>query len=496
MTSIALDQSTSATKALLVDQEGRVLKTAAKTHTQHYPQPGWVEHDAEEIWQNTLAVLSELLEGTNHESQPSLISITNQRETLVVFDRATGKPVRRAIVWQCLRSQEICQELSNKGKAQTIEQKTGLKLKPYFSGSKIAWIMQNEPETAESISQGTALIGTIDTYLIYRLTEGRVYATDPTNASRTLLFDLETRTWCSQLAETFKIKSKWLPEIKDCDSQFGVTTLGGLLKTPIPICGVMGDAQASLLSQKCLQPGDAKVTIGTGSFLLVKGSNTVATTKTPLLKAMAWVIRGEPAYGLEGVIYIAGAALQWLRDSAQLVTSIEEASALAGSVPDSGGVVFVPSFTGLGSPYWSTEVKAAFLGLSLGTTKAHMVRAVFESLCFPIRDQIETLEENLGIKISTLAVDGGASSDPWLMQLMADICQVPLTPCQDSNASALGAWSAGMLGMNLQLTLDWLPPRYGQRVTPQMSTSEADALYTQWKAGVEGALACSITGSH
>lgn len=485
MTSIALDQSTSATKALLVDQDGRVLKTAAKTHTQHYPQPGWVEHDAEEIWQNTLAVLCELLQEATLESQPSFISITNQRETLVVFDRATGQPLRRAIVWQCLRSQEICQELSKKGKAQTIEQLTGLKLNPYFSGSKIAWIMQNEPETAEAIIQGTALIGTIDTYLIYRLTEGRVYATDPTNASRTLLFNLSTREWNTDLAQTFGIQAELLPEIKDCDAQFGSTTLGGQLKSAIPICGVMGDAQASLLSQKCLQPGDAKVTIGTGSFLLVKGSNTVPTTKTPLLKAMAWVIRSEPAYGFEGVIYIAGAALQWLRDSAQLVTSIEEASSLAASVPDSGGVVFVPSFTGLGSPYWSTGAKAAFLGLTLGTTKAHIVRAVFESLCFPIRDQIETLEENLGIKVSTLAVDGGASSDPWLMQLMADICQVPLTPCQDSNASALGAWSAGMLGMNSDLNLEWLPEREGAIVMPSPDRQTSDQLYKNWQTAVK-----------
>jgi glycerol kinase len=491
MTSIALDQSTSATKALLVDQEGRVLKTAAKTHTQHYPQPGWVEHDAEEIWQNTLAVLGELLEETNHEDQPSFISITNQRETLVVFDRATGQPLGKAIVWQCVRSQEICQDLAQEGRAVEIERKTGLKLNPYFSGSKIAWIMQNEPDTARAISEGKALIGTIDTYLIYRLTEGRVYATDPSNASRTLLFDLETRTWNSHLAETFRIKTEWLAEIKDCDGQFGSTTLGGQLKSPIPICGVMGDAQASLLSQKCLEPGDAKVTIGTGSFLLVKGQSVMPQQPTPLLKAMAWVIRGEPAYGFEGVIYIAGAALQWLRDSAQLVESIEEASALAASVPDSGGVVFVPSFTGLGSPYWSTGAKAAFLGLSLGTTRANMVRAVFESLCFPIRDQIEALESSLGIKVSSLAVDGGASSDPWLMQLMADICQVPLTPCQDSNASALGAWSAGMLGMNPDLNLDWLPSRSSDPVLPKASPESADELYRGWKVAVQALVSLS-----
>lgn len=488
MTSIALDQSTSATKALLVDQEGRVLKIATRTHTQHYPEPGWVEHDAEEIWQNTLAVLTELLQQPGaKESLPSCLSITNQRETLVVFDRATGKPLRKAIVWQCLRSQEICQNLAEQGKADEIERRTGLKLNPYFSGSKIAWLMQNEPETANAIKSGRARIGTIETYLIYRLTEGKVYATDPTNASRTLLFDLEKRTWNNELAETFKIKAEWLPEIRDCDAQFGSTSINGQLKSPIPICGVMGDAQASLLAQRCLQPGEAKVTIGTGSFLLVKGGSSAPIQPTPLLKAMAWVIRGEPAYGFEGVIYIAGAALQWLRDSAQMVDSIEQASALAASVPDSGGVIFVPGFTGLGSPYWSTSTRAAFTNISLATTKAHMVRAVFESLCFPIRDQIEVLESTLGIKVSSLAVDGGASSDPWLMQLMADVCQVPLIPCQDSNASALGAWSAGMLGMNLDLTLDWLPSREGEIVRPLADAASADRLYTQWKTGVASA---------
>ncbi len=482
MISIALDQSTSATKALLVDHEGRVLKTASRSHTQHYPQTDWVEHDAEEIWQNTLAVLSELTEEGVH---PVFLSITNQRETLVVFERDTGRPLRKAIVWQCRRSQDICQDLADKGKAHTIEELTGLKLNPYFSGSKIAWLMENEPETAAALTQGHALLGTVDTYLIYRLTNGKVFATDPTNASRTLLFDLESRSWSPELADIFNIKTHWLAEIKSCDACFGETTLGGVLKTAIPICGVMGDAQASLLSQRCLSPGDAKVTIGTGSFLLVKGQAVMPTQPTPLLKAMAWVIRGEPAYGYEGVIYAAGAALQWLKDSIQMVKSIEDAGCLAASVSDSQGVVFVPSFTGLGSPYWSTHAKAAFWGLSLSTEKAHLIRAVFESLCFPIRDQIEALDSSLGIKISSLAVDGGASSDPWLMQLMADICQVPLSPCQDSNASALGAWSAGMLGMNPELDLDWLPSREGAEVLPRLSSSAAQALYSRWQTAVK-----------
>lgn len=489
MVSIALDQSTSATKALLVDEKGAVVASASLTHRQIYPQAGWVEHDAEEIWQNALAVLTDLLSGWQGEA-PSYLSITNQRETTVVFERGTGKPLRPAIVWQCLRSSDICARLKQAGHDAVIEQATGLKLNPYFSGSKLAWIMDNDPAAADRLRSGDAIFGTIDSYLIHRFTEGRVHATDPTNASRTLLMDLASKAWSPAMAELFGVETAWLPEIRSCDSVFGETTLGGLLAKPIPICGVMGDAQAALLAQKCLRPGEAKATLGTGTFLLVQAGEKVPPAGSPLLSSVAWNLRGKTSYCLEGLAYISGATMVWLKDQAGMASSLEEVEKLASSVGSAEGVFLVPAFTGLGPPSWNAEARGALMGMTLRTTKAHIMRAAFESFAYPVRDQLEAIEQ-AGIKTASLKLDGGASSNPWLVQQMADICQVPMIVCPDSNASALGAWSAGMIGMNPGMNLSDLPDREGPISSPLMPPEEAASRHQGWKAAVRGVLAAA-----
>lgn len=487
MISIALDQSTSATKALLVDEGGGVIASASRSHQQNYPQAGWVEHDAEEIWQNTLAVIAELLKDWQGES-PSLLSITNQRETTVIFEKGTGRPLRPAIVWQCLRSSDICARMKQEGLDEAIERTTGLKLNPYFSGSKLAWILENDPSTAAHLHDGSAVFGTIDSYLIHRFTEGKVHATDPTNASRTLLMDLASQSWSRSMTDLFGVQTDWLPEIRSCDSLFGETTLGGLLQKPIPICGVMGDAQAALLAQKCLQPGEAKATLGTGTFLLVQAGEKVPPSGSPLLSSVAWKLGGRVSYCLEGLAYISGATMVWLKDQAELISSLEEADKLASRVESAWGVYLVPAFTGLGPPAWNAEARAALMGMTLGTTKDHIMRAAFESFAYPVRDQLEAIGE-AGIKTASLKLDGGATANPWLVQIMADLCQVPMIVCPDSNASALGAWSAGMIGMKPGMKLSDLPDRGGATSTPIMKPEEAESRHQGWKAAVRGVLA-------
>jgi len=487
MISIALDQSTSATKALLVDESGGVLASASRSHKQGYPQAGWVEHDAEEIWQNTIAALAELL-GSWRGEPPSFLSITNQRETTVIFEKGSGKPICPAIVWQCLRSSEICREIQERDQDGFVEKTTGLKLNPYFSGSKLTWIVQNDLAAAEQLFSGHAVFGTIDSYLIHRFTDGRVHATDPTNASRTLLMDLEAQQWSQQMADLFRVSVDWLPEIRACDAVFGQTTLGGLLQKEIPICGVIGDAQAALLSQKCLEMGQAKATLGTGTFLLVQAGEAVPPVGSPLLSSVAWKLHSKTSYCLEGLAYISGASMVWLKDQAEIISSLEEAGSLASSVDSAEGVYLVPAFTGLGPPAWNAQARAALMGMTLGTTKAHIMRAAFESFAYPVRDQLEAVSE-LGISATSLKLDGGASTNTWLVQLMADLCQTPMIVCPDSNASALGAWSAGVLGMNPCMNLSDLPDREGVVSTPLMEPAAAEARHQGWKAAVRGVLA-------
>jgi glycerol kinase len=486
--SLALDQSTSATKALLFDEEGRVLDRESRDHAQHNPQPGWVEHDAEEIWQNTLAVLRVVL--ARQEARRDGIaglSITNQRETVVIFERATGRPLHRAIVWQCRRGDEWCASHAAAGREPMVHAKTGLKLDAYFSASKIQWLMRNRPDLREQVANGTALVGTIDTYLIHRLTGGAVFATDPTNASRTLLFDITRLDWDRELCELWEVPRHALAEVRDCSARFGTTTLEGQLRRPLPICGVMGDSQASLLAQGCVAPGAAKVTFGTGSSVLLNVGPRPQFSAKGVLTTVAWAHGGAPAYAFEGIIISSASTLTWLCRQLGLAADAPALEQMALSVPDNGGVYLVPAFSGLGLPHWQPEARAAILGLSGHSDRRHIARAAFESIAFQVMDALEAMRSEAGVPLGMLHADGGPTASRFLMQLCADLCQVDLGVSVMPDCSALGAVLAGRLGLGHARDLSQLAIRPKEAVDyrPRLPQAEVDARRTGWRQAVQ-----------
>lgn len=488
---LALDQSTSATKALLFDAEGTSLDRESREHQQHYPQPGWVEHDAEEIWQNTLTVLRSLLGRQRARiGEIACLSLTNQRETIVVFERGTGRPLHRAIVWQCRRGDEFCQRHAAAGKEPVVHAKTGLKLDAYFSASKLQWLVRNRPELRARLDDGSALIGTIDAYLIYRLTAGGVFATDSTNASRTLLFDISRLAWDADLCALWEVPLRALPEVRDSSASFGETTLDGLLSRPLPICGVMGDSQASLFAQRCFAPGSAKVTFGTGSSLLLNIGAKPKFSDQGVLTALAWTHRGVPAYAFEGIIIAAASTLTWLRDQLGLARDVAELEALAQQVPDSGGVHLVPAFTGLGLPHWRPDARAAITGLSSHSDRRHVARAAFESIGFQVRDALDAMRGEAGLPLRALQADGGPTASRFLMQFCSDLCGVELRVSAMPDCSPLGAMRAGQLGLGLQDSLESLAriPQPEVVHAPRCSRADADALTRSWRQAVRQVL--------
>jgi glycerol kinase len=445
---LALDQSTSATKALLFDEAGRVLDRESREHKQHYPQPGWVEHDAGEIWSNTLATLKALLgRQSARAGEIAALSITNQRETILVFDRKTGEPLASAIVWQCRRGEPLCS--AARSHESLVHQTTGLKIDPYFSASKLQWLVRNRPDLRAKLADGSAVIGTIDAYLIHRLTGGKVFAADSTNASRTLLFDINTLRWSDELCRLWEVPIRALPEVRESSAHFGDTTLGGLLPRPIPIRGVMGDSQASLLAQGCVTPGSAKVTFGTGSSLLLNIGPKPRFAERGVLTALAWVHGGVPTYAFEGIIISSASTLTWLRDQLGLAADVPELEKLAQAVPDSGGVHLVPAFAGLGLPHWRPDARAALTGLSSHSDKRHVARAAFESIAFQIRDAFEALLRDAAVPPGALHGDGGPTASKFLMQLTADLAGTELRVSTMPDCSPLGAVLAGQLGLGL-----------------------------------------------
>jgi glycerol kinase len=452
---VALDQSTSATKALLFDGSGSLIDSRSREHRQHYPQPGWVEHDGDEIWGNSLSVLSDLLAGNpGAAGRIAWLSVTNQRETVIVFDRETGRPLCPAIVWQCRRGDAICAEHAAAGREAIVAAKTGLRLDPYFSGSKIQWLVRNRPEIRRKLVSGEAVVGTIDAYLIHRLTGGAVFATDMTNASRTLLFDAVALRWDDELCALWDVPVWALPEIRESASRFGETTLGGALPSPVPICGVMGDSQASLYAHGCFSPGSAKVTFGTGSSLLANIGSDFRQSGCGLVTALAWVLGGVPTYAFEGIIISSAATLIWLRDQLGLFGDFSEVEAMAASVPDSGGVYLVPAFSGLGLPHWRSSARAAITGLSAHSDRRHVVRAAVESIALQVRDALAEMQSDMGQEISSLHGDGGSSMNRHLMQLTADLTGLDLHVATIPECSPLGAGLMGMAGMGLRGALE------------------------------------------
>ncbi|HSH08990.1 MAG TPA: FGGY family carbohydrate kinase, partial [Oceanipulchritudo sp.] len=382
---LSVDQSTSATKALLIDQTGRIFDRESREHTQHYPLPGFVEHDAEEIYRNTLAVCEAVLQRCENRDQVAFLSISNQRETVVVFDRKTGKPLHRAIVWQCRRGTEICEKLKAQGAEPEVHQRTGLTLDPYFSASKVHWLIQAHPELADKLRSGEAVLGTIDAYLIYRLTNGVVFATDHTNASRTLLYNISTCTWDPSLCELWGIPNTALPEPRSCSDSFGTVAVGGLVHG-LEIRGVMGDSHASLFAQRCFASGTTKLTLGTGSSILMNIGNQPVFSTEGVMTTLAWVHDCQPVYALEGIIVCAAASLTWLRSQLGIIANPAEAEAMATELAGNDGVYLVPAFSGLGLPHWSPSAKAVISGLSNHSDRRHIVRAALEAIAYQIRD--------------------------------------------------------------------------------------------------------------
>lgn len=488
---LAVDQSTSATKALLFDADGRVVDRESREHRQSYPQPGWVEHFAEEIWDNTLATLGALLaRHAGRHAEIASLSLTNQRETVVIFDRATGAPLAPAIVWQCRRGEEFCAAHRAAGAEPLIRRKTGLSLDPYFSASKLQWLVRHRPDLRDRLADGSAVVGTVDAYLVHRLTRGEVFATDTTNASRTLLFDLRTRRWDDELCRLFEVPRRALPEIRDCTARFGTTTLGGLLAKPLPICGVMGDSQASLFAQRCHTPGSAKVTFGTGSSLLLNLGAEPRITDNGVLTALAWSHAGVPTFAFEGIIISSASTLTWLRDQLGLADDVTGIEALAVRTPDNGGVHLVPAFTGLGLPHWRPKARAAITGLSPHSDRGHIARAAFESIAFQIADALDALRAEARTPVGSLCADGGPTSSAFLMQLTADITRTELRVARRPDASALGAMLAGQLGQGFHRSLGDLAavPQEEIIYRPVLPPERASALRAGWNSAVRSVL--------
>lgn len=488
---LALDQSTSATKALLFDETGCALDRESREHRQLYPQPGWVEHDAEEIWQNTLTVLRTLI--SRHPDKlaaVSALSITNQRETIVVFDRATGRPLAPVIVWQCRRGDAICADHRGAGREPLIHARTGLKLDAYFSASKLQWLVRHDSALRARLADGSALIGTIDTYLVYRLTQGRVFATDTTNASRTLLFDIARLQWDEELCALWSVPRAALAEVRDSTAQFGETTLDGALGVPLPICGVMGDSQASLFAQRGFEPGTAKATFGTGTSILLNIGASPRIVPGDMLTALAWSHRGVPTYAFEGLIISSAATLTWLRDQLGFVSDVTEFEALAHETTANDGVYLVPAFSGLGLPHWRPDARAALVGLSNHSHRGHVARAALESIAYQIRDALDTLRTEAGVPVRVLHADGGPTANAFLMQFTADITGAEIRVAAMSDGSALGAAFAGFLGLGICRSLAELAalPRTETVYRPTMDSRQIDLLYAGWQRAVRQTL--------
>jgi len=486
---LALDQSTSATKALLFEADGRLVDRESAEHRQFYPQPGWVEHDAEEIWQNTLRTLRAVLaRQASRAGEIAGLSITNQRETIVIFSRATGRPLLPAIVWQCRRSEALCAEHVAAGREPLVRERTGLKIDPYFSASKLQWLIRRDAGLRAKLESGEALIGTIDAYLIYRLTGGAVFACDSTNASRTLLYDITRLRWDGELCALWEVPLRALPEVRESFARYGETTLEGALAVPLPICGVMGDSQAALFAHGCFTPGAAKVTFGTGSSVLLNIGAKPLLSERGVLTALAWVHGGVPVYAFEGIIISAASTLTWLRDQLGLLDTLDGVEALATAVPDNGGVYLVPAFSGLGFPHWAPAARALLTGLSTHSDRRHVVRAALESIAYQLRDAFEVMRTEAAVPVGAVHCDGGPTANRFLMQFTAEMTGAELRVAPMADCSALGAARAGLIGLAGSTGGPAPLPRSGSVYTPALAPGEVARFASGWRQAVQQAL--------
>jgi glycerol kinase len=483
---VAVDQGTTGSTVLVLDRRGRVAGRAYREFTQHFPKPGWVEHDPEEIWRVTLAVLRAACRRAGARARDvAAIGITNQRETTLLWDRRTGRPVHRAIVWQDRRTADHCEALRTAGAEDLVRRKAGLVLDPYFSATKLRWLLQHVRRAGERAARGELCFGTVDSWLVWKLTGGAVHVTDPTNASRTLLYDIHARRWDEELCRLFEVPEAVLPEVRPSSGSFGETT-PDVLGAPVPIAGIAGDQQSALFGQGCTAPGMAKNTYGTGCFLLLHtGPQAIASTHG-LLTTVACDERGGPAYALEGAVFVAGAAIQWLRDGLGLLRKAAESEALARSVPDALGVHVVPAFVGLGAPYWDPQARGAVLGLTRGVTRAHLVRATLEALAFQTRDVMDAMAADAGASLRALRVDGGAAANDFLMQFQADLLGVPVERPALIETTAMGAAQlAGLAAGFWRSPAELAATRRADRAfRPRMRADRREELYRGWQAAV------------
>ena len=486
---MALDAGTTSNRAIIFDVDSKIVGVAQKEFTQHFPQPGWVEHDAEEIWSSMHEVMREALEQSGLvASDIAAIGITNQRETAVVWDRATGRPIYNAIVWQSRQTADICEDLKRQGLVDEFKEKTGLVIDAYFSGTKVKWILDHVEGARARAEKGELAFGTIDTWLLWKLTGGKEHKTDYSNASRTLMFNIKTLEWDEALLKHLTVPKSLLPEVRPSSEVYG-HTIPSVIGASVPVAGMAGDQQSALFGQNCFSPGEAKNTYGTGCFLLMNTGEDLCMSKNGLVTTIAWGLDGKVEYALEGSIFVGGSAIQWLRDGLRLVDSAPDSEWVAKKVKDAGGVYMVPAFVGLGAPYWDMNARGMIIGLTRGTTKAHIVRATLDSLAYQTRDVLGAMEADSGNRLAALKVDGGAVANNLLMQFQADLLGVPVDRPQITETTALGAaylagLATGVWASKEDLKKSW---QLDTRFAPALDQKEADKLYKGWRKAVRHA---------
>ena len=483
---MALDAGTTSNRCILFNKAGEICSVAQKEFAQYYPRPGWVEHDANEIWATQLGVALSAMNKVGARAEDiAAIGITNQRETTIVWDKETGEPICHAIVWQCRRTSEYCDELKARGLTEKFRQKTGLIIDAYFSATKLKWILDHIPGARERAERGELLFGTVETWLIWKLTGGKAHVTDFSNASRTMLFNINTLRWDDEILAELDIPKCILPEVKPSSCIYG-EALAQFFGAPIPIAGAAGDQQAALFGQGCFTRGQAKNTYGTGCFTLMNVGGAPVRSRAGLVTTVGWSLNGETTYALEGSVFNAGSAIQWLRDELQVISTSHECDILAESVPDSGGIYLVPAFTGLGAPYWDMYARGCVVGITRGTTKAHFARAVLESIAYQVTDLMTAMRQDAGCEISLLRVDGGASVSDLMMQFQADLLRIPVDRPAMVETTAFGAALLAGLAAGVWKDLDELSTlRCSERVfTPERAQYECEELYRGWKRAV------------
>lgn len=484
---LAIDQGTTSSRAVLVNKSGEIIGNAQQEFKQHFPQPGWVEHDALEIWNSVLACVAEVLrKAAVSPEQVAGIGITNQRETTVVWDKKTGRPIYRAIVWQSRQTEGICRNLRDEGHEERFREKTGLLLDPYFSGTKVKWILDNVPGAREKAERGELLFGTIDTWLIYKLSGGDAHVTDVSNASRTLLFNIYELEWDEDLLRILDVPKSMLPEVRSSSEIYAHTADYHFYGNRVPIAGIAGDQQAALFGQACFERGMAKSTYGTGSFMLMNTGAEGVKSSHGLLTTIAWSVGGKVEYALEGSVFVAGSAIQWLRDGLRMIKDAKDSELYAERVESSEGLYLVPAFVGLGTPYWDSEARGAIFGITRGATKEHFIRATLESLAYQTRDVLEAMMIDSGIKLATLRVDGGAVKNNFLMQFQSDILGVPVDRPVVNETTALGAAFLAGLGIGFWDKKEDIADQWKVERTfnDEMEEAERESLYRGWKGAV------------